>query len=393
MLVSIICGTLCRRKTKKVSFNIQLLIRFDFHSFSSCSSLFRFQLAPGYSQIISNPMDFSTLRKKINRDEYSNISQFRSDFELICDNAMKYNRPDTIYWQAAKRLSQSGGKLFAKERLISFRRNLDCFANLTEREFGFRLDLSSQVNDEQTLNGAESMEISSNVQETSNSIPNKKPTLRLPRYYEKLPNLLAEEEDDDESTAEEALIQAQQVGHHGREKFSLRHPNSKYLFSYQKPNGTTELNILNQTESLNNNQSQARVITIGELSSLPSSAGGPSAHALNSNSSSFVNEIEKKNRLLPRYFLDYGSFSSHAPQFDSSFCTLPKDELDLLIHTYGSEFVTQNTIDVVDYAKDCGEIELSELDRIFSSNKKRRETNHSTSLVNGHGRDEFHSNG
>src|SRR5437762_1918896 len=49
-------------------------------------------------------MDFSTMKKKINQDEYSNILEFRADFELMCDNAMKYNRPETIYWQAAKKL-------------------------------------------------------------------------------------------------------------------------------------------------------------------------------------------------------------------------------------------------------------------------------------------------
>ncbi|CAF5170645.1 unnamed protein product, partial [Rotaria magnacalcarata] len=48
------------------------------------------QLAPGYSQIITRPMDFFTMRKKINQDEYLNILEFRTDFELLCENAMKY---------------------------------------------------------------------------------------------------------------------------------------------------------------------------------------------------------------------------------------------------------------------------------------------------------------
>ncbi|CAF5130631.1 unnamed protein product, partial [Rotaria magnacalcarata] len=48
------------------------------------------QLAPGYSQVITRPMDFFTMRKKINQDEYLNILEFRTDFELLCENAMKY---------------------------------------------------------------------------------------------------------------------------------------------------------------------------------------------------------------------------------------------------------------------------------------------------------------
>ena len=68
---------------------------------------------------------------------------FVHDFELMCDNAMKYNRPDTIYWQAAKKLLTTGTKLMHKDKLINFRRSVECFSHLTERELGFRIDLKS----------------------------------------------------------------------------------------------------------------------------------------------------------------------------------------------------------------------------------------------------------
>ena len=92
------------------------------------------------------------MKKKINQDEYLNILEFRSDFELMCDNAMKYNRPDTIYWQAAKKLLTTGNKLMNKDKLLNFRRTIECFSRLTEREFGFRIDTINHTNDEQLIN-------------------------------------------------------------------------------------------------------------------------------------------------------------------------------------------------------------------------------------------------
>ena len=306
-------------------------------------------------------MDFSTMRKKISQDEYSNILEFRIDFELMCENALKYNRPETIYWQAAKKLSSTGAKLMSKEKLLVFRRTLDPFTRLTEREFGF------PPNDEQSVATNEPMEVSSNDQEHSTTITPRpaKVVLKLPRYYEKLSTLLADEEDDEDVSPEEILSQAQQAAQCAREKLSLRRPMSAYTLSSQRTNGTTSLRFLNQ-DDLSQQQSQSRVITIGELSNLPSSAGAPSSSAYHPQPTAIVNESEKRNHLLPRYFLDYGPFSSHAPQYDSSFTSVSKDDLDQLIHTYGSEFSAQYAVSMIDYVKDSGDLALDYVDRFLS---------------------------
>jgi hypothetical protein len=320
-------------------------------------------------------MDFSTMKKKITQDEYSNILEFRADFELMCDNAMKYNRPETVYWQAAKRLLTIGTKFLNKDKLQNFRRTVECFSRLTERELGFRIDTINHTNDEQQLiNSNEQMDVS------LNDSPRKpKVALKLPRYYEKLPTLLADEEEDEELSPEEILSQAQQAAQCAREKLSLRRPISAYTLSYQRTNGTTSLRFINQ-DDLSQQQSQTRTITIGELSNMPSSAGGPSSNAYHPHSTPIVNENEKRSHLLPRYFLDYGPFSSHAPQYDSSFCSISKDELDLLIHTYGSEFSAQSAVSLIDYVKDSGDLALNYVDRFLSGsgenenlNNKRKE--------------------
>ncbi|CAF1554610.1 unnamed protein product [Rotaria magnacalcarata] len=322
------------------------------------------QLAPGYSQVITRPMDFFTMRKKINQDEYLNILEFRTDFELLCENAMKYNRPETVYHQAARKLSATGNKLMNKDKLLNLRRTVECFSRLTEREFGFCIDSVNPTNNEQLVNSNEQMDVSlnngDNVQRKS------KPVVKLPRYYEKLSTLLGDEEDDEELSPEEILSQAQHAGQCAREKLSLRRPMSAYKLLYQRTNGTTSLRFINQ-DDLSQHPSQTRTITIGELSNMPSSAGGPSANAYNPHPVPIVNESEKRSHLLPRYFLDYGPFSSHAPQYDSSFTSISKDELDLLIHTYGSEFSAQYAVSMIDYVKDTGDLALSYVDRFLSA--------------------------
>lgn len=312
------------------------------------------------------------MRKKINQDEYSNILEFRADFELMCENAIKYNRPETVYHQAAKKLLASGSKLMTKEKLINLRRTVECFTRLADREFGFRIDSINNTNDEQLVNSSEPMDTSLNDNE---SVQRKtKLVVKLPRYYEKLPSLLGDEEDDEELSPEEILSQAQQAGQCPREKLSLRRPVAPYKFLYQRNNGTTSLPFINQ-DDVSQQQSQTRVITIGELSNMPSSAGGPSTNAYHPHPVPIVNESEKRTHLLPRYFLDYGAFSSHAPQYDSSFTSMSKEELDLLIHTYGSEFSAQHPVSLIDYVKDTGDLALSYVDRLLSVKKNRKPEN------------------
>lgn len=46
-------------------------------------------IAPGYSSIIQKPMDFSTIKKKLDMGLYDNIPDFKADVKLMCDNASK----------------------------------------------------------------------------------------------------------------------------------------------------------------------------------------------------------------------------------------------------------------------------------------------------------------
>ncbi|KAK5621138.1 Bromodomain-containing protein 1, partial [Crenichthys baileyi] len=71
---------------------------------------------PDYLDHIKHPMDFSTIRLRIDAQAYTNLDQFEADFNLIVDNCMKYNSKDTYFYRAAVRLRDQGGVLLRKAR-------------------------------------------------------------------------------------------------------------------------------------------------------------------------------------------------------------------------------------------------------------------------------------
>ncbi|KAI4352691.1 hypothetical protein L6164_006915 [Bauhinia variegata] len=71
---------------------------------------------PDYHDIIARPMDFGTLRKKLDAGVYNNLEQFEKDVLLICSNAMQYNAPDTIYYRQARSMQEMAQKDFANLR-------------------------------------------------------------------------------------------------------------------------------------------------------------------------------------------------------------------------------------------------------------------------------------
>ncbi|KAL7882807.1 hypothetical protein SRHO_G00004650 [Serrasalmus rhombeus] len=71
---------------------------------------------PDYLDHIKQPMDFSTMRKRIDAQGYKNLDEFEADFNLIIANCMKYNAKDTYFYRAAVRLRDQGGALLRKTR-------------------------------------------------------------------------------------------------------------------------------------------------------------------------------------------------------------------------------------------------------------------------------------
>ncbi|KAI3956194.1 hypothetical protein MKW98_008712 [Papaver atlanticum] len=71
---------------------------------------------PDYFEIIQHPMDFGTVRKKLDVGAYASLEQFEKDVFLICSNAMEYNAPDTIYFRQARSINELAKKDFENLR-------------------------------------------------------------------------------------------------------------------------------------------------------------------------------------------------------------------------------------------------------------------------------------
>ncbi|CAN8292211.1 unnamed protein product [Cochlearia groenlandica] len=71
---------------------------------------------PDYHEIITNPMDFSTVRTKLEAGAYASLEQFEGDIFLICSNAMEYNSTDTVYYRQARAIQELAKKDFENLR-------------------------------------------------------------------------------------------------------------------------------------------------------------------------------------------------------------------------------------------------------------------------------------
>mmetsp|Transcript_14518 Transcript_14518/g.35382 ORF Transcript_14518/g.35382 Transcript_14518/m.35382 type:complete len:407 (+) Transcript_14518:487-1707(+) len=54
-----------------------------------------------YYKIITHPMDFGTMMKKINKGEYKTLDDFHGDSMLVFNNCRLFNQPDTTYYRCA----------------------------------------------------------------------------------------------------------------------------------------------------------------------------------------------------------------------------------------------------------------------------------------------------
>jgi len=57
-----------------------------------------------YYDIIKKPMDFGTVKKKMDQRLYQNVNDFASDVRLIFSNCYKYNPRDHDVVQMARKL-------------------------------------------------------------------------------------------------------------------------------------------------------------------------------------------------------------------------------------------------------------------------------------------------
>uniref|UniRef100_A0A8D8IIV7 Bromodomain-containing protein 7 n=1 Tax=Culex pipiens TaxID=7175 RepID=A0A8D8IIV7_CULPI len=299
-------------------------------------------IAPGYSSIITRPMDFSTIRQKIDDNEYTSLSEFSEDFKLMCDNAIRYNHSETVYHKAAKKLLHVGARLLQPENLMrSLRPLMTYMRELTPKELGFELPASSDSaeNDHHLLDSADEA-VAAAVDEGINAQINaqieedeKRKQIRL----ENNPKGKFEPFVDD-LTAEEVLAQVQSAAMNARTKLLKKKSANRMGFLRQLKNGTTSMSILIDGE----NNAPEKVVSL-EAFTGKLQYGTAQLQGFREDRRNYAKTIKP---------LNYGAFSSFAPTFDSRFSNLSKQESELVLNTYGDETGADYAESIMKYTKD-----------------------------------------
>ncbi|XP_074533670.1 bromodomain-containing protein 1-like isoform X1 [Halichoeres trimaculatus] len=71
---------------------------------------------PDYLDHIKNPMDFSTMRQRIDAHDYRSLDEFEGDFNLIIANCLSYNAKDNFFHKAGQRMLDHGGVILRRAR-------------------------------------------------------------------------------------------------------------------------------------------------------------------------------------------------------------------------------------------------------------------------------------
>ncbi|KAK3739546.1 hypothetical protein QZH41_016221 [Actinostola sp. cb2023] len=89
---------------------------------------------PDYLDVIETPMDFSCMRSRIESNFYHTVDQFEADFNLVIENCMQYNAPDTIYYRASLKLRDQGRPIIRASRRQVERAGIDPMTGLHTKE-------------------------------------------------------------------------------------------------------------------------------------------------------------------------------------------------------------------------------------------------------------------
>ncbi|XP_041917085.1 bromodomain-containing protein 7 isoform X2 [Alosa sapidissima] len=281
-------------------------------------------IAPGYSMIIRRPMDFSTMKDKVKKECYQSLLELKTDFKLMCENAMNYNKPDTIYYKAAKKLLHSGLKILSPERLDSLKQSIEFMADLessTSRP-GEAGDGEGGSGPDQSKGGSTPMETSDSTQSPCG--PNKDAARQDKDSKDEVQKTV--------SQAEKDLEEIRKIIEESDNKLSNRELQCALEFERRKQDGSTSLAILNPVD-----------LSAGDPGYCPVKLGMMSGRLQSGVNTLQGFKEDKRNRISPVAYLNYGPFSSYAPAYDSSFANVSKEDSDLIYSFYGEESNSQGS--------------------------------------------------
>lgn len=289
-------------------------------------------IAPGYSMIIKHPMDFSTMKEKIKNNDYQSIEELKDNFKLMCTNAMIYNKPETIYYKAAKKLLHSGMKILSQERIQSLKQSID-----------FMSDLQKTRKQKERTDACQSGEDSGCWQrEREDSGDAETQAFRSPAKDNKRKDKDVLEDKWRSSNSEREHEQIERVVQESGGKLTRRLANSQCEFERRKPDGTTTLGLLHPVDPI-----------VGEPGYCPVRLGMTTGRLQSGVNTLQGFKEDKRNRVTPVLYLNYGPYSSYAPHYDSTFANISKDDSDLIYSTYGEDSDLPNNFSISEFLATC----------------------------------------
>ncbi|KAM9508549.1 bromodomain-containing protein 7 isoform 1-T1 [Guaruba guarouba] len=284
------------------------------------SSFFSFPvtdfIAPGYSMIIKNPMDFSTMKEKIKNNGYQSIEELKDNFKLMCTNAMIYNKPDTIYYKAAKKLLHSGMKILSQERIQSLKQSIEFMADLQKTRKQKDKPELQQTGEDENGHGKDKGE----------PVDGDTKAFKTPSKEHKKKDKDLLEDKLRSTNLEREQEQIDRIVRESGGKLTRRLANSQCEFERRKPDGTTTLGLLNPVD-----------LTAGEPGYCPVKLGMTAGRLQSGVNTLQGFKEDKRNKVTPVTYLNYGPYSSYAPTYDSTFANISKEDSDLIYSTYGEE--------------------------------------------------------
>uniref|UniRef100_A0A3Q2CUN5 Bromodomain-containing protein 9 n=1 Tax=Cyprinodon variegatus TaxID=28743 RepID=A0A3Q2CUN5_CYPVA len=276
-------------------------------------------IAPGYSSIIKHPMDFSTMKDKIRNNDYNTVTEFKADFKLMCDNAMVYNRPETVYYKAAKKLLHTGFKMMSKQAAI-----------LGDE------DLTADLPPPET--------IPLPVESAKKS--RKQPAKDINYLFEPEGNACSLTD----STAEEhVLALVEHSADEARDRINRYMPSSKMGYLRKESDGTLLYTVVNQLDPEAEEEETHKV----DLSSL-SNKLLPGLTTLG-----FKDDRRHKVTFLS------SAYNIQSLQKNSVFPDLQSDETEMLYSAYGDETGVQCALSIQDFVKGCGGVTKRWVDELL----------------------------
>ncbi|XP_059848861.1 bromodomain-containing protein 7 isoform X2 [Hypanus sabinus] len=306
-------------------------------------------IAPGYSLIIKQPMDFSSMKEKVKKNEYQNLEELKGDFKMMCENAMIYNRPDTIYYKAARKLLHSGMKVLSQEKIQSLKHSIDFMQDLEKSHKQGEKLRAGECSEEHKR---DDMDI---VWETMKNEGIRSADQRNEdRRSEKEPG-----EDPPSSSCnviDRELEKVDRVIEESAGKLTRRKVNSKFEFQRRKIDGTTTLGILNPVEP-----------DMGDTNYCPVKLGMMAGRLQSGINTLQGFKEDKRNKVIPVTYLNYGPFSSYAPVYDSTCANLSKEDSDLVYSTYSNDSSPPGSFSVQQFLASNEDYSVNMVDNLLDS--------------------------